>query len=257
VPPVLVLKNGLMILKGLEISSPCGHSYLFLLGHADALRRKIKYEEEALKQERDLLGNAELRANLADHSYRSLFGEGEDDKGAIDLLNDALQAVTGLEKYDASVKALREEADSALAQADDLARSLRAYRDGVDHNPARLQQIDERLDLIFRLKRKYGDTAGNHQDLVKNVGERFEKSHRTPPATLRRVQCSSILRLERAAGCSFSGHPLKEHSLLFELFFVLVLQLIEIAEDLNRVRLKTYIEGNEEAGLSDACLVDI
>ena len=115
-------------------------------------------EEDALKQERELLGNAELRANLADHAYRSLYGEGEDDKGAIDWLNEAMQAVTGLEKFDASVKALREEADSALAQADDLARSLRAYRDGVDHNPKRLQQIDERMDLIFRLKRKYGDT---------------------------------------------------------------------------------------------------
>ena len=115
-------------------------------------------EEEVLKQERELLGNAELRANLADHAYRSLFGAGEDEKGALDWLNEALQAVTGLEKYDASVKNLREEAESATAQADDLARSLRAYRDGVDHNPARLAQIDERMDLIFRLKRKYGDT---------------------------------------------------------------------------------------------------
>jgi len=115
-------------------------------------------EEETLKHERELLGNAELRANLADHAFRSLYGEGEDDKGAIDLLNEAIQSVTGLEKYDASVKALVEEADSALAQADDLARSLRTYRDSVDHDPGRLQQIDERLDLIFRLKRKYGDT---------------------------------------------------------------------------------------------------
>ena len=115
-------------------------------------------EEEALKQERELLGNAELRANLADHAYRSLYGAGEDEKGAIDLLNEALQAVTGLEKYDATVKSMLEEAESATAQADDLARALRAYRDGVDHNPARLAQIDERMDLIFRLKRKYGDT---------------------------------------------------------------------------------------------------
>jgi DNA repair protein RecN (Recombination protein N) len=115
-------------------------------------------EEEALKQERELLGNAELRANLADHAYRALYGVGEDDKGAMDLLNEALQAITGLEKYDASVRALREEAESASAQADDLARALRAYRDGVEHDPARLAQIDERLDLIFRLKRKYGDT---------------------------------------------------------------------------------------------------
>ncbi|MBI5301286.1 MAG: DNA repair protein RecN [Chloroflexi bacterium] len=115
-------------------------------------------EEEALKQERELLGNAELRANLADHAYRALYGEGEDEKGAIDMFAEALQAVTGLEKYDPSVKNLREQAEGVAAQADDLARSLHAYRDNVDHDPARLAQIDERLDLIFRLKRKYGET---------------------------------------------------------------------------------------------------
>jgi len=116
-------------------------------------------EEEALKQERELLGNAELRASLADHAYRSLYGEGEEEKGAIDLLNEAMQSVTALEKYDASIRSMFEEAESALAEADDLARSLRAYRDSVDHDPKRLQQVDERLDLIFRLKRKYGDTV--------------------------------------------------------------------------------------------------
>ncbi|MCL5950372.1 MAG: DNA repair protein RecN [Chloroflexi bacterium] len=115
-------------------------------------------EEETLKQERELLGNAELRANLADHAYRALYGAGEDEKGAIDLFAEALQAITGLERYDASVKDLREQADSAAAQADDLARALRQYRDAVDHNPDRLQEIDERLDLIFRLKRKYGES---------------------------------------------------------------------------------------------------
>ena len=121
-------------------------------------------EEESLKQERELLGNAELRANLADNAYRSLYGGDENEKGAIDLFTDALQAITGLEKYDPSVKNLSDQAEGAAAQADDLARALRRYRDNVDHNPARLAQIDERLDLIFRLKRKYGDSI---EDILK------------------------------------------------------------------------------------------
>ncbi len=121
-------------------------------------------EEEALKQERELLGNAELRASLADHAYRALYGEGEDAKGAIDLLNEALQAVTGLAKYDQKIKDLCEEAEGALAEADDLAHALFDYRDSVEHNPTRLEQVDERLDLIFRLKRKYGDTI---EDIIK------------------------------------------------------------------------------------------
>jgi DNA repair protein RecN (Recombination protein N) len=169
-------------------------------------------EEETLKQERDLLGNAELRANLADHAYRALYGEGEDEKGAIDLLNDAMQAVTGLEKYDASVKALREEADSALAQADDLARSLRAYRDSVDHNPARLGQIDERLDLIFRLKRKYGDSieeiiaygekAAAELATITQSEERIEDLRKQEKQLLKEIGAlaSALSEARRAAG---------------------------------------------------------
>ncbi|MBI3537523.1 MAG: DNA repair protein RecN, partial [Chloroflexi bacterium] len=125
-------------------------------------------EEETLKQERELLGNAELRANLADHAHRLLYGAGEDDKGALDLLNGAAQALTGLEKYDAAIKNLREQMDGAIAQADDLSRELARYRDSIDHNPKRLAQVDERMDLIFRLKRKYGDSI---EEILKFAGD--------------------------------------------------------------------------------------
>ncbi len=126
-------------------------------------------EEEALKQERELLGNAELRANLADHAHRLLYGAGEDEKGALDLLNGAAQALTGLEKYDERVKNLREQMDGAIAQADDLSRELARYRDSIDHNPKRLAQVDERMDLIFRLKRKYGDSIAEILKFAENA----------------------------------------------------------------------------------------
>jgi DNA repair protein RecN (Recombination protein N) len=115
-------------------------------------------EEETLKQERDLLGNAEVRANLADQAYRGLYGEGEEVKGALDLVAEAAQAVLALEKYDQTIRATIEQSETAQALLDDLARTLRAYRDNVEFNPERLAQVDERLDLIFRLKRKYGDS---------------------------------------------------------------------------------------------------
>jgi DNA repair protein RecN (Recombination protein N) len=115
-------------------------------------------EEEELKSERDLLAHAETRATLADEAYHAIYGSGDDDTGALDLLNQALQAVRGLEKYDPEIKTTLEQAESASALMDDLARTLRGYRDSIEFNPKRLEQIEERLDLIFRLKRKYGDT---------------------------------------------------------------------------------------------------
>lgn len=115
-------------------------------------------EEEELKAERDLLAHAETRATLADESYHALYGGGDDEKGALDLLTQAVQAVRGLEKYDPEIKAILEQAESSGALMDDLARTLRGYRDSIEFNPTRLEHIEDRLDLIFRLKRKYGDT---------------------------------------------------------------------------------------------------
>ncbi len=115
-------------------------------------------EEDELKVERDLLAHAETRATLADEAYHALYGGSDDENGALDLLNAALQAVRGMEKYDPEIKATLEQAESAGALMDDLAHTLRGYRDSIEFNPKRLEHIEDRLDLIFRLKRKYGDT---------------------------------------------------------------------------------------------------
>ncbi len=163
-------------------------------------------EEDTLKQERELLGNAELRANLADHAYRALYGEGEDDKGAIDLFNEALQAITGLAKYDQNVKELCEEAEGAAAQADDLARALRTYRDAVDHNPKRLEQIDERLDLIFRLKRKYGESIEEILKFGENAAAELASiSHSEQRIEELRAQEQSLLQVIGSLGTDLSS----------------------------------------------------
>lgn len=122
-------------------------------------------EEDELKSERDLLAHAETRATLADDAYQALYGGGDaggeapEDKGALDLLTQAIQAVRGLEKYDPEIKPTLDQAEAAGAVMDDLARTLRGYRDSIEFNPKRLEQIEDRLDLLFRLKRKYGDTV--------------------------------------------------------------------------------------------------
>jgi len=147
---------------------------------------KLKADEEAdLKSERALLAHAETRATLADEAYHALYGGGDDEKGALDLLNQARQAVRGMEKYDPEIKSVLDQAESAGALLDDLARTLRGYRDSIEFNPKRLEHIEERLDLIFRLKRKYGDTvaqvlefgktAQQELDAVTNVEERINE----------------------------------------------------------------------------------
>ena len=112
-------------------------------------------EDEQLAAKRDLANNAEQLLSLASEAYDAL----RDREGsALDLLGAVVRDIGRLEKLDPSLAAARETAEGLLYQAEDLAQSLRSYRDNIDHNPERLQQIEERLDQIDRLKRKYGDS---------------------------------------------------------------------------------------------------
>jgi DNA repair protein RecN (Recombination protein N) len=118
-------------------------------------------EEKELNEERTRLANAEQLMDLANDAYRALYvGEGGQ-SSAIDLLGQVAHSLAGLEKIDASLQEQRQVAEEASYQLEDLARSLRAYRDSIEFNPARLSQVEERLDLIYSLKRKYGDTIAD------------------------------------------------------------------------------------------------
>ncbi|MCC7163961.1 MAG: DNA repair protein RecN [Anaerolineae bacterium] len=156
----------------------------FILQEINDAKLKLG-EEQELKTERDLLAHAESRATLSDEAYNALYGSGEDEEGALDLLNQAIQAVRGLEKYDPEIKTTLEQAENTVALMDDLARTLRDYRDRIEFNPKRLEQIEDRLDLLFRLKRKYGETIEQiiefgktsqaELDVVSNAEERIKE----------------------------------------------------------------------------------
>jgi len=113
-------------------------------------------EEKELNEERTRLANAEHLKELANEAYRALYVGEEGQLSAIDLLGQAAHSLTSLEKIDSGLKEQRQAAEEASYRLEDLARSLRVYRDSIEFNPARLRQVDERLDLIYNLKRKYG-----------------------------------------------------------------------------------------------------
>jgi DNA repair protein RecN (Recombination protein N) len=116
-------------------------------------------EEDEVRAERQLLANAEQLAELADAAHAALVGGGRS-AAAIDSLGRTADLLGQLAALD---ERLGDDAATAAAlqeQATDLARTLRAYRDAVEFNPARLAAVDERLTLLNTLKRKYGATVG-------------------------------------------------------------------------------------------------
>lgn len=115
-------------------------------------------EEEELRRERDRLANAENLAALAQQSL-VLLDEGSPEAPAIsDLLGEVSHAISSLSRIDASRADLGQTAIAFQEMARDLGQSLRDYMEGIEFNPRRLEQVEERLDLIHRLKRKYGAT---------------------------------------------------------------------------------------------------
>ena len=117
--------------------------------------RLTRGEEEELTADRTRLANAE-KLHAAASSAFELLGEG--DRSSLDMLGDAVMALQGLAEVDSQLQPTIESLQAALYQIQDSARDLRAYRDGIEFNPARLEEINERLDLIRTLKKKYGET---------------------------------------------------------------------------------------------------
>jgi DNA repair protein RecN (Recombination protein N) len=115
-------------------------------------------EEVALLEERVRLANAEQLANLAEKALAALDEAPDERSSASDLLGEAAEAVASLVRIDATLAGEESEAQALLEQAGDLARRLRVYREGIESNPRRLDEVEERIGLIHSLQRKYGET---------------------------------------------------------------------------------------------------
>jgi len=115
-------------------------------------------EDTALDGERRRLANAEQLIRLTEGA-RGLLSEGDDQQAsALDLLSEAAGKLARLAAIDPDTQPILDAAEALTDQLNDLARGLDAYAEEVEFNPERLAEVDERLNLIFNLKRKYGDS---------------------------------------------------------------------------------------------------
>jgi len=119
-------------------------------------------EEETLLQERTRLSNAETLSSLSQSALEFL-DEGAESgcSAATDLLGQAAHALAELARIDPQMQALAQQAEDALSSLSDLTYELRGYLEGIEFNPSRLDQIEERIDLLNRLKRKYGGSLAS------------------------------------------------------------------------------------------------
>ncbi|MBN8619226.1 MAG: DNA repair protein RecN, partial [Anaerolineae bacterium] len=116
-------------------------------------------EEDELRAERSRMGNSETLATLTAEAYALLHGDDSSDQmSAVDQLGQVSVLLTKLVNIDPKMSEESELADALAEQAEELALTLRKYADEVEYNPERLEEVEERLEVINKLRRRFGAT---------------------------------------------------------------------------------------------------
>ena len=113
-------------------------------------------EDEELRKERDRLANAESLAQNAQEALAVLDEGSPETPAATDLVGQAAQALAALAKIDSGQSEMSNQAETLLDTMSDLIHSLRDYLEEIEFNPKKLDEVEERLDVIHSLVRKYG-----------------------------------------------------------------------------------------------------
>ena len=115
-------------------------------------------EEQTLESRRKVLANASTIRDKIAQCYALLSGDDET-PGAVDLLGEASNAVDAAAQLDGELSASAGQLLDLYYNAKDAAADLIGRLDAYDTNDAELDEIEQRIDLIYKLKRKYGDTV--------------------------------------------------------------------------------------------------
>jgi len=131
--------------------------YNFQINEIEAARLRAD-EEDTLNARRKFLNESERLTAAANDVLTALYGR-DDEVSALDLLADSLDAVETLAEIDGTQRAFADGVVELHARLEDLLHDFRRYCDRLESDPDELDEIETRLDVIYRLKRKYGATV--------------------------------------------------------------------------------------------------
>jgi DNA repair protein RecN (Recombination protein N) len=167
-------------------------------------------EEDALRAERARLANAEKLAQLAAVAFAALEGDQSDittERGGLDSLRLAEQSLDDIAQLDVETAPLVARLREALFAVEEIGSDVRNYAEGLQSDPARLAEIDERLELIRAMKRKYGPDIATILSLGDSIQAEIEQLERSDRDMESLRSDESRLRDELAqAACSLSAN---------------------------------------------------
>jgi len=138
-------------------------------------------EDEALQHERARLANAERLLHAAADAQAALSGDPTvpDSAGAIDLLRAASRLIGDIAALDASFEPTLSRANDAVFMLEDVVADVRDYAERVELDPRRLETVEERLELLRRLKRKYGPAVADVLSYADEIGAELSRLETT------------------------------------------------------------------------------
>lgn len=129
-------------------------------------------EDQELEQKRIILSSSGKLLSLAGQAYEKIYSG---DRSVLENLSDSLNSLKEMNMIDPAFTEALERLEGSLLQIEDVANTLRDYMMRIEHDPKRLEEIEERLDQISRLKKKYGPTINEILEFGKKVKAELER----------------------------------------------------------------------------------
>ena len=129
----------------------------FQVEEIESARLKIN-EDEELRLRRHLLVNAEKLLKGVNHVYNVIFSGDSNKRGALDMLSESAGTLRELTAADEKLETYKSRIEEIMYQLEDIKGELRVYRDNIEFNDNEIDFLEERLDQINKLKRKYGSS---------------------------------------------------------------------------------------------------
>jgi len=184
-------------------------------------------EEENLEEQHIILSSAEKRSTIANELFDQLYS-GEN--AILGTLRRIKNSIYELSNIDPALKPLKESLEEAFLQLEDVAITVRDYSSRIDSDPRNLQKIEDRLDQLHRLKRKYGATvedvllfkksididleniqgSGEHRQSLENEKRLLEQQLQVKGRELSQVRAAAALKLQNALAAEAQQLAMKD-----------------------------------------------
>lgn len=171
-------------------------------------------EEDELEQQRTMLRNSERIREALELSYAYLSeGINEEIPSAVDALHTAMQALSGISRYGERYEKAYEQMIEVAYTLEGIVGDIGDLRDEAENDPEKLEQIESRLDLLSKLRRKYGATTHEMIAYREQVRQELDVSENSEAAFAKLLKQETALRVEltrKAEALSDARHALAE-----------------------------------------------